>query len=182
MLIESKTIRRWLNTTVGSILTDGQQDLGLRTPPKVYNSSVNPIPALIIFLLGIMMSSHHQSSMISTAVHKQWGMLLAGFSVMRMLTYTMMYISPPTSSYPSRPPTELVSSFCLMSGGIVFMASTKDIVLWMEAEKLMAMFLFTVTSGFTAFIMAYEILVLSIKGWATRHEIERPSKSRLSGS
>jgi hypothetical protein len=62
------------------------------------------------------------------------------------------------------------------------MASTKDIVLWMEAEKLMAMFLFTVTSGFTAFIMAYEILVLSLKGWATRHEIERPTKSRLSGS
>ncbi|KAK5228786.1 hypothetical protein LTR99_010201 [Exophiala xenobiotica] len=182
MLIESKTIRKWLNTTVGSILTDGKQELELRTPPKVYNSSVNPIPALIIFLLGIMMSSHHQSSMISTAVHKQWGMLLAGFSVMRMLTYTMIYISPPTSGYPSRPPTELVSSFCLMSGGIVFMASTKDIVLWMEAEKLMAMFLFTVTSGFTAFIMAYEILVLSLKGWATRHEIERPSKSRLSGS
>ncbi|KAK5449276.1 hypothetical protein LTS15_008818 [Exophiala xenobiotica] len=81
----------------------------------------------------------------------------------------MMYISPPTSSYPSRPPTELVSSFCLMSGGIVFMASTKDIVLWMEAENLMATFLFTVTSGFPAFIMAYEILVLSLKGWATRH-------------
>ena len=182
MLVESSTIRKWLTTTVGSIPTDGQQDLELRTPPKLYNSSVNPIPALIIFLLGIMMSSHHQSSIISTAVHKQWGMLLAGFSAMRLLTYTTMYISPPTSVYPSRPPTELVSSFCLISGGIVFMASTKDIMLWMEAKNLMAMFLFTVTSGLSAFIMAYEILVLSLKGWATRHEIERSSKSRLSRS
>ena len=158
------------------------QDLELRTAPKVYNSSINPIPALIIFLLGIMMTSHHQSSMISTAVHKQWGMLLAGFSVMRMVTYTIMYISPPTSIYPSRPPSELVSSFCLMSGGIVFMASTKDIVLWMEAKNLMAMFLFTITSGLTAFIMAYEILVISLKGWATRREIQRSSKSRVFGS
>ena len=62
------------------------------------------------------------------------------------------------------------------------MASTKDIMLWMEAKNLMAMFLFTVTSGLSAFIMAYEILVLSLKGWATRHEIERSSKSRLSRS
>ncbi len=62
------------------------------------------------------------------------------------------------------------------------MASTKDIVLWMEAKNLMAMFLFTITSGLTAFIMAYEILVISLKGWATRREIQRSSKSRVFGS
>ncbi|KAI1608511.1 hypothetical protein EDD36DRAFT_101565 [Exophiala viscosa] len=201
MFVESKVIRKWLNTIVASIPTstttntnrhaghsrsrsqgpDFEQELELHTPPKVYNFSINPLPALIIFLLGIMMSSHHQSSMVSTAVHKQWGTLLAGFSIMRLLTYTILYISPPASIYPSRPPTELVSSFCLISGGIVFMASTKDIVAWMESEDLMAMFVFTVTSGFTAFMMAYEILVLSLKGWATQREVQRSVKARSSG-
>jgi hypothetical protein len=139
------------------------------------------MPALIILLLGLMMSSHHQSSVVSTAVHKQWGMLLMGFSVMRMLTYIVMYISPPASVYASRPPSELVASFCLISGGIVFMASTKDIVHWMEEENLMGMFTFTVAMGLTAFIMAYEILVLSLKGWAARRELGEMTESRVSG-
>ncbi|KAK4935160.1 hypothetical protein LTR10_023723 [Elasticomyces elasticus] len=198
MLVESKVIRNRLNTIIGSMPTNSSSNSNchtgraqiqdqyleqqLRTPPEVYNFSINPIPALIIFLLGIMMSSHHQSSQTSTAVHKQWGTLLAGSSIMRMLTYTILYISPPTSVYPSRPPTELISSFCLIAGGTVFMASTKDIVHWMESENLMAMFVFTVTGGFTAFIMAYEIFVLSLKGWATQRELERSLKSRSSGS
>lgn len=50
------------------------------------------------------------------------------------------------------------------------MASTKDIIHYMEVYNLMAMFIFTVTMGFTAFLMAYEILVLSLKGWAIRRE------------
>src|SRR5690606_4088840 len=39
--------------------------------PDTYAFSANPIPALVIFLLGIMMSSHTQQSMISSMVHKQ---------------------------------------------------------------------------------------------------------------
>ena len=50
------------------------------------------------------------------------------------------------------------------------MASTKDIIHLMEDNNLDAMFLFTVTMGFTAFLMAWEIAVLALKGWATRRE------------
>lgn len=50
------------------------------------------------------------------------------------------------------------------------MASTKDIVHMIEDNDLNAMFLFTVTMGFTAFLMAWEIIVLALKGWATRRE------------
>jgi hypothetical protein len=174
MLVESKLVRKWLNTVVDTMPAPSDvhpsEALKLRTPPKQYSTSVNPMPALIILLLGMMMSSHHQDSMVSTTVHKQWGTLLAGFSVARLFTYVITYISPPTSIYPSRPPTELVSSFCLISGGIVFMASTKDVIHYMEKYNLMAMFVFTVTMGFTAFIMAYEVVVLSLKGWAIRKE------------
>ncbi len=84
---------------------------------------MNPLPGLIILLLGLMMSSHHQSSMVSTMVHKQWGTLLVGYSLARAITYIIFYVSPPASVLPSRPPSELISSFCLISGGLVFMAS-----------------------------------------------------------
>ncbi|KIV82089.1 hypothetical protein PV11_04223 [Exophiala sideris] len=182
MLIESKTVRKCLNAVVDNIPAGSEmpsaQVLELRTPPKQYGTSLNPMPALIILLLGMMMSSHHQDSITSTMVHKQWGTLLAGFSVARLVTYVVMYISPPSSIYPSRPPTELVSSFCLISGGIVFMASTKDIIHYMEGANLMAMFVFTVTMGFTAFIMSYEVFVLCLKGWAYRKELKAGQKSR----
>lgn len=50
------------------------------------------------------------------------------------------------------------------------MASTKDVIHIMEDHDLMPMFIFTLCMGFTAFLMAYEIIVLAIKGWATRRE------------
>jgi len=177
MLVESKTIRGWLNTSVEIMPPRSDVHPGeaaqLRTPPKTYGSSLNMMPALIILLLGLMMSSHHQNSMVSTTIHKQWGMLFVGFALARAVTYIMNYIAPPASLFPSRPPSELVSAFCLIGGGLLFMASTKDIVHYVEAEDLMAMFVFTVTMGLTAFIMAFEIIVLSLKGWAKRKELAR---------
>jgi hypothetical protein len=92
-------------------------------PPKTYKFSMNPLPALIILLLGMMMSSHHQMSMVSTMVHKQWGTLLVGAAFARAATYVLLYLSPPTSILPSRPPSEIITAFCLMAGGLIFMAS-----------------------------------------------------------
>ena len=174
MLVESKTVRLWLNTSVDMMPTsndDGSNDArGRRGTPKSYTTPMNPFPGLIIMLLGIMMSSHHQDSMVATMVHKQWGTLFVGFALARAVTYIMTYISPPTSIYPSRPPSELASAFCLISGGLIFMASVKDIVHIMEVNNLMAMFIFTVMMGLTAAIMAWEITVLALKGWAVRRQ------------
>jgi len=181
MLVESKRVRRCLNTVVDNMPARTEvpprEALELRSQPKQYGTSLNPMPALIILLLGLMMSSHHQDSMTSTTVHKQWGNLLGGFAVARLVTYVIMYLSPPSSVYPSRPPTELISAFCLISGGLVFMASTRDIIHFMEGADLMAMFVFTVVMGFTAFIMSYEVFVLCLKGWATRKELNAAQSS-----
>jgi formate/nitrite transporter FocA (FNT family) len=128
MLIESTWIRELLNASVSDIsVTDSYSDLEKEQlrPPTTYEFSLNPIPALVILLLGIMMGSHHQQTMTSTMVHKQWGNLLLGASFARGLTYVVMYIRPPRSILPSRPPTELLTAFGLISGGIIFMASVR---------------------------------------------------------
>jgi Protein of unknown function (Ytp1) len=181
MLIESKTVRDWLNTSISLLCAQNnvhsEESASLQSPPRTYAFSMNPLPGLIILLLGLMMSSHHQDSMVSTTVHKQWGTLLVGFALARAVTYILFFISPPTSLFPSRPPSELVSAFCLISGGLIFMASTKDVIRIMEDHDLMAMFIFTVCMGFTAFLMAYEMAVLAIKGWATRREVPAVPKS-----
>ncbi|KFY33191.1 hypothetical protein V495_08345 [Pseudogymnoascus sp. VKM F-4514 (FW-929)] len=156
MLIESTAIRNLLNINTSKAsssggahipATDGEDEESSWQPPQSYKVSMNPIPALMVLLLGIMMSSHHQSSMVSTMIHKQWGTLLMGASFARGLTYIIFYLSPPTSFLPSRPPSELITAFCLMAGGLVFMASSRDTVVSMEYNNLDAMFVFTVTMG-----------------------------------
>lgn len=135
-----------------------------------HRTTLNPMPALVVFFLGIIMTSHHQDSVISTNVHRQWGTLLCCFSVFRGVTYIVHSFAPPKSVFPSRPPTELVTSFCLIAGGILLMISTKDIMYYMEQSGMMATFTLTITVGFVSSLMAYTILVLAVKGWAIRQE------------
>ena len=179
MLVESKRIREFLNTSIltSSAAHGSQSTREHLNPPKTYPFSMNPFPGLIILLLGLMMSSHHQASMVSTMVHKQWGTLFVGFALARAVTYILTYLAPPSSYLPSRPPSELISSFCLISGGLIFMASNKDTVAAMEYHNLHAMFPFTVTMGFTSFLMAWTIIVLAVKGWAMRRQISSPAGS-----
>ena len=179
MLIESTKIRELLNTTVTEATLEhpdhaySEEEREALQPPKQYEFSVNPIPALVILLLGIMMSSHTQQSMISSMVHKQWGNLLTGASFARGFTYVLLYLKPPRSVLPSRPPPELLTAFGLISGGIIFCASSSDTIAGMIHYDLDAMFFYTVTMGFVGLLMAWEIFVLALKGWAARKESRR---------
>ncbi|KAG6003841.1 hypothetical protein E4U21_001640 [Claviceps maximensis] len=133
--------------------------------------ALNPVPALVIFLLGFLMSSHHQFTSTSTMLHRQWGYLLMGASFARGLTYLLLYLRPPSSTLPSRPPTELLVSFGLIAGGLVFMASSSDTIEGMIHHEIDAMVLYTVTVGVALLLMAWEIIVLAIKGWALHREM-----------
>lgn len=179
MLIESNRIRDLLNTVQQSQSYDAEGQ-SAQEPPKSYRFSMNPIPALVVLLLGVMMSSHHQESMVSTMIHQQWGTLLVGASFARAVTYIIYYLAPPTSILPGRPPSELITAFCLMAGGSIFMASAKDTVTSMELYDLDAMFVFTVAMGVITTLMAWIILVIAIKGWAVRKENRASFASRSS--
>ena len=179
MLLESRRIRDLLNRALfpstprqptfseHDHINDGWQT------PRTYSFSQNPLPAVILILLGTLMSGHHQTSKVSTMLHGQWGRLLAAAGLFRGFTYILTYLSPPQSHLPSRPPTEIVAAFCLIGGGFLFMGSNADFVNSMEANGLDAMFLFTVTMGLTAFLMAWEVVVLTVRSWAVRKECSR---------
>ncbi|KLU84514.1 integral membrane protein [Magnaporthiopsis poae ATCC 64411] len=175
MLVESTAVRDLLNTSVveaDNTLQEQEQEQLVQ-----HSVSLNPIPALVILLLGIMMSSHTQTNMVSSMVHKQWGTLLTGASLARALTYVLMYLRPPRSVLPSRPPTELLAAFGLCAGGIIFMASSGDTIAAMINQELDAMFMYTVTMGLVALLMAWVVIVMAIKGWAVRRELRRPAGS-----
>ncbi|KAK4136168.1 hypothetical protein BT67DRAFT_375348 [Trichocladium antarcticum] len=182
MLIESINVRSLLNHTVADAVPSGpehtyrDEERNELREPETYAFSMNPIPALVILLLGIMMSSHTQESMVSSMVHKQWGNLLTGASFARGLTYVLVYLKPPRSIYPSRPPTELLTAFGLVSGGIIFMASSNDTVAGMIHYQLDVMFMYTVTMGLVGLLMAWVIAVVALKGWAARREAGRAGR------
>jgi len=75
MLVESLRIRDVLNQSVIIGIGESRRPYGAETPRQPgaadYKMSLNPLPALVIFCLGIMMSQHHQSSALSTKIHAQ---------------------------------------------------------------------------------------------------------------
>ncbi|KAF8424058.1 integral membrane protein-like protein [Tirmania nivea] len=136
--------------------------------PRRTKATYNILPSLVLFLLGRSMSGHHQSSSLSVAMHTQWGQLLSYAGVARVATYVLLYISPPRSTVPSRPPTEVVAAFCLMAGGLIFMLSNKDSIAGFEKYGYEESFIFTLISALTAFLMGWITVFMAIKGWRMR--------------
>ncbi|KAG0679892.1 hypothetical protein C6P42_005388 [Pichia californica] len=129
--------------------------------------SPNPFPVFTIFWTGLLMSKHAQPSSLSTAIHVQWGSLLTYGSFFRILTFILMSYYPLRGSkecfLPSKPLTELITSFCLLCGGMVFMESTDQVIEALAYRGLTPMFTINVSVGITSIIMAWIMFVLSMK-------------------
>ncbi|SCV04011.1 LAME_0H15038g1_1 [Lachancea meyersii CBS 8951] len=122
--------------------------------------TLNPFPAFTIFWTGILMSQHAQASVTSTNIHVQWGYLLSYGSFFRILTFLLLVWKPNQDNKPSRPFTELIASFCLLCGGLIFMESTDQVVEALEYRGLTSMFTFNLSVGFVTLFMAWEMILL----------------------
>ncbi|TXT15743.1 hypothetical protein VHUM_00246 [Vanrija humicola] len=163
MLLESPTIRRVL----GAVMYAGRPGDRVRTPPS-YAFSFNPLPALTIAITGLAMAAHHQDYVFQVEIHKLWGVLLAGGSMFRFLTYFFLWLRPPTeSTLPSRPPTEVLTAFGWAAGGIVFMLSDEEIAFAAMRTGFDDMMAFlNVTVALTCLIFCWVVAVLAVKGYA----------------
>jgi hypothetical protein len=138
MAIESKTIRRWL----ASLAVNTSESVA---EPLTYTNSFNIFPALVIGTTGSVMAAHFQTylfqvgslkmffnpilNVVQVQIHALWGNLLLAFAVLRCLTYFFLWVAPPRSTLPSRPPTEALGSFLLTCGGLSFIFSTEEITI-----------------------------------------------------
>ncbi|KAK8854705.1 hypothetical protein IAR55_003444 [Kwoniella newhampshirensis] len=161
ILLES----RWVKRVLGSVISGGRRSV---QEPHSYAFSFNPLPALVIGVTGLAMAAHHQTYVFQVQIHSLWGTLLAGGSLFRCLTYFFLWLRPPIESeLPSRPPTEILTSFGWAAGGIVFMLSNEEIA-WsaMRAgwDDMMAFLNFTI--ALTSLIFCWSVVILAVKGWA----------------
>ncbi|KAI6134850.1 hypothetical protein EV401DRAFT_1901427 [Pisolithus croceorrhizus] len=164
MGMESRRVRKWLAASAASAL--GPVRSRTISEPPSYRSSFNPFPALVIGVTGAAMSAHAQRYLFQVQIHQLWGWLLLGFSVMRCLTYFFLWLDPPKSVLPSRPPTEALGSFFLACGGLMFMFSTEEVTLaaMRRGRDDMMMFL-NVAVAITCFAFCWTLCVVGFKGW-----------------
>lgn len=179
MLIESSYIHRLLDRFVSE---QQYNNNGEESVSSTRQHSLNPMPALTICLLGYIMSSHTQhsyvrfpqsnrtandlSSAVSGQIHSTFGLMFTVFSIARIATYITVWLKPPQGMIPSRPPTEVVTSFALVCGGLIFTLSNKDTVAALEAYKLDNLFVFTVTVSLSLVVMAWEVVLVAIRNGA----------------
>ncbi|GAV27801.1 hypothetical protein PMKS-001269 [Pichia membranifaciens] len=129
--------------------------------------SPNPFPVFTIFWTGVLMSKHAQASALSSEIHVQWGSLLTYGSFFRVFTFFLMSYYPLRGSkecfLPSKPLTELVTSFCLLCGGLVFMESTDQIIEALAYRGLTPMFTINVSVGVISLAMAWIMFIFAVK-------------------
>lgn len=150
-----------------------------QVPPPSYSASFNPFPAVIIGLTGSAMAAHHQDYMYEVQIHVLWGNLLAAFGLFRILTYVFLWLRPPTSVLPSRPPTEALAAFCLAGGGLAFMLSSEEVsfaAMRSGYDDVMAILCFLVAVVCLCF--CFTALLLLLKNWALRREFLCSKKHR----
>ncbi|KAI9473791.1 MAG: hypothetical protein EXX96DRAFT_579376 [Benjaminiella poitrasii] len=152
ILVESRSLRRLLERT---ILTNTNTRAGSR------NYSLNPFPALTVLMTGISMGNHHQDTAYSTNIHYMWGILLASAACCRFVTYLPLYRNTLTDVQPSRPPSELLGTFLLIAGSLLFVTSNSGTLLWLRRNNINSMFLMNIT-----------------KAWAERIEANKQEKRR----
>ncbi|PWN53358.1 hypothetical protein IE53DRAFT_300693, partial [Violaceomyces palustris] len=143
---------------------------GQAQPPS-YQGSFNPFPALVIGVTGVAMAAHHQDYVYEVKIHELWGQGLAGFAVLRCLTYFFLWLRPPTSVLPSRPPTEALASFSLACGGLIFMLSSEEVSFAaMRSGYGDFMAILNVAVAVVALLFCWIMGIMLIKAWAVKRE------------
>lgn len=144
MCLESRRLRHWLAAISTASLKASRRNSNAVAEPASYRGSFNPFPALVIGVTGAAMSAHFQTYVFQVSVshihsqcmcqrqgkvqiHALWGHCLTGFAVLRLLTYLFVWLSPPRSILPSRPPSEALAGFSLACGGLIFIMSDEEI-------------------------------------------------------
>ncbi|KAI0265166.1 hypothetical protein BC834DRAFT_843769 [Gloeopeniophorella convolvens] len=127
MGLESRILRRWLAAVSTASLKIANRNSEAVAEPASYGGSFNPFPALVIGVTGAAMSAHYQEYLFQVQIHALWGYCLSAFAVLRCLTYLFVWLAPPRSILPSRPPSEALASFFLACGGLVFVMSNEEI-------------------------------------------------------
>lgn len=177
MGIESKALRKWLAAPASALVAPSPNGEGPK-PPASYRASFNPFPALVIGVTGLAMAAHAQVYLFQVQIHMLWGQLLAGSALLRCLTYFFLWLSPPSSVLPSRPPTEALASFFLACGGLVFQLSMEELnIAAMRRGHDDVMMFLNFAVAVTCLAFCWTLAVVTFKAWLKTRQMAAMKRS-----
>ncbi|KAH9965713.1 hypothetical protein BC827DRAFT_1125327 [Russula dissimulans] len=166
MGLESRRLRRWFAAVSTASLKASGGNCDAVVEPPSYRGSFNPFPALVIGVTGAVMSAHFQTYVFQVQIHALWGYSLTGFAILRCLTYFFVWLNPPRSILPSRPPSEALASFLLACGGLLFILSDEEVTFAaMRRGYDDVMMFLNLAVAITCFAFCWTMLVVGFKGW-----------------
>lgn len=122
----------------------------------------NVMPSLVVFFTGLLMSQHTQDSVFTTQLHATWGYYFCLAAVFRFITYCLTY-SATATRLPARPPSELLVSFSLIAGALVFMMSSRDTAQSLEYYGIDLMFVISLSVAGSLLIMVWTLFLMILR-------------------
>jgi len=142
--------------------------------PPSYAGSFNPFPAFVIGATGMAMALHHQDYVYEVDIHVLWGVMLAAFSAFRIATYFFLWLRPPQSVLPSRPPSEALASFALALGGLIFMLSNEEVSFAaMRNDYADVMAVCNLAIAIVALVFFWTFCLMTLKAYVTKRKDTR---------
>lgn len=179
MALESNKVRNILGYAVvhthpaATPARANEDEVEAQAQPPSYVQSFNPFPSLVIGVTGVAMAAHHQDYVYEVQIHILWGEMLAAFAFFRWLTYFFMWLRPPVSTLPSRPPTEALASFALCCGGLLFMLSNEEVSFAaMRADYADVMAVLNLAISLIALVFCWSFCLMVIKAWAFKRDAQ----------
>ena len=179
MALESSKVRSILGYAVvhthpaATPVRANQDEVEAQAQPPSYAQSFNPFPSLVIGVTGVAMAAHHQDYVYEVQIHILWGEMLAAFALFRWLTYFFLWLRPPVSTLPSRPPTEALASFALCCGGLLFMLSNEEVSFAaMRADYADVMAVLNLAISLIALVFCWSFCLMVIKAWAYKRDAQ----------
>lgn len=168
-MLESSTIRNWISNPTRLLLPPSSSSQPM-IEPAIHQFSFNPFPALVIGLVGYSMSTHHQMYQFQIDLHSLWGNLLILFSIFRILSYCFLYLRPPTSFLPTRPPTEAIASLFLTCSGVASVLSMEEITFFAMRNGLDDKgVVLNLTVVIVLIWFSWILILFGFNGWAWRN-------------
>ncbi|KAJ7109563.1 cytoplasmic protein [Mycena crocata] len=159
MAVESKSFRKWL--AASSVKTSEPA-----AEHTKYTLSLNPFPAIVFGVTGSVMAAHFQTYLFQVQIHALWGNLIFAFAILRCATYCFLWVAPPRSTLPSRPPTEALGSFFLACGGASFIFSTEEVTIAAMRRGRDDIMMFAVVAvAITCLAFCWTISFVGFHGW-----------------
>lgn len=171
MLVENQTIKTIIERAIPELPyrvpansfkeTYSKSDKGSQ---EGYSINVNPVPVMTMLMIGI--SIGNQEAILSSRVHSFYSLSISAVAICRIITYLTLFVNPPKGSLPTRPISEFLASFLIVTCSILFVASNRETVLWLDRNGS----LLSSAIIFAASAIGYVAFIFILKNWAAKRE------------